>query len=176
MAFVCISRVLQKGHRARRSTHLHAPSGVRQETAATVGLTSNWQPSAAIAEMSCYRVRLKAEVQRPIEMSSNAIFVFALFVGAIVVVVVPIEIGYRLGLVAHRRAHQIRKTYLSLRAPYWGFWLSSWPSHSVLLPIALIPALSLYATRRMQSVRHGLAATSCPKPNRMRRRCSYANI
>ena len=65
--------------------------------------------------MSCYRVRLKAEVQRPIEMSSNAIFVFALFVGAIVVVVVPIEIGYRLGLVAHRRA-QTDKENLSVVA------------------------------------------------------------
>ena len=47
-------------------------------------------------------------------MSVNAIFVIALFLGAIILVVIPVEAGYRLGLAAHRRAQSDKEKSISV--------------------------------------------------------------
>lgn len=49
-------------------------------------------------------------------MSANGIFVVALFVGTIILVVMPIEVGYQLGLAAHRRAQTDTEKSISVVA------------------------------------------------------------
>ena len=49
-------------------------------------------------------------------MNANAIFVIALFLGSIILVVIPIEVGYRLGLAVHRRTQADKEKSVSVAA------------------------------------------------------------